>query len=42
MLQIEKVEGGLKVYTDKGDVFETDVVLMAVGKTYFFCDTKIK
>ena len=33
-LQIEKIETGLKVYTDKGDVLETDVVLMAVGKSY--------
>lgn len=30
--KIEKVEGGLKAYTDKGQEIETDVVLMAVGR----------
>lgn len=31
-LQIEKLEVGLKVTTDKGDVLETDAVLFATGE----------
>ncbi|MCO5562437.1 hypothetical protein L7F22_016065 [Adiantum nelumboides] len=32
IIKIEKVEGGLKAYSDKGDEIETDVVLLAVGR----------
>ncbi|KAH7276273.1 hypothetical protein KP509_39G000500 [Ceratopteris richardii] len=32
IVKIERVEGGLKAYTDKGQEIETDVVLMAVGR----------
>lgn len=31
-LQIEKLENGLRVTSDKGDVFEADAVLFATGK----------
>lgn len=29
--QLEKVEGGIKVTTDKGEVFEADAVMFATG-----------
>ncbi|MCO5557423.1 hypothetical protein L7F22_010987 [Adiantum nelumboides] len=32
IIKIEKIEGGLKAYSDKGDEIETDVVLLAVGR----------
>lgn len=32
IVKIEKVEGGLKAYTDSGQEIETDVVLLAVGR----------
>ncbi|KAH7307889.1 hypothetical protein KP509_22G081700 [Ceratopteris richardii] len=32
IIKIEKIEGGLKVYSDRGEEIETDVVLMAVGR----------
>jgi len=30
-LQLEKVEGGIKVTTDKGEEFEADAVMFATG-----------
>jgi thioredoxin reductase len=34
-VQIEKVEGGIKVTTDKGDEIITDVVMFATGEMQF-------
>lgn len=34
-LQLEKVAGGIKVTTDKGDEFEADAVMMATGNHLF-------
>jgi glycine/D-amino acid oxidase-like deaminating enzyme len=34
--QLEKVEGGIKVTTDKGEVFEADAVMFATGNSMHF------
>lgn len=34
--QLEKVEGGIKVTTDKGEVFEADAVMFATGNSLHF------
>lgn len=31
LLQLEKVEGGIKATTDKGEEYEADAVMFAVG-----------